>query len=164
MFKWQNQTIHNINLSIIYKFKEIVNENNFKSIKFRSSKIPKYFDERTRARHQIVREYVKGQVDIMSRKNVETVNYEDGSVFRGQIDQDGIKNGVGMQFGADGSVYMGRWENDIYHKEGIYLYPDGERYEGEIFQGNKEGHGKMFYLNGDIYDGEWAEGDREGRG
>ncbi|TXH59177.1 MAG: hypothetical protein E6Q89_02580, partial [Bacteroidia bacterium] len=36
-----------------------------------------------------------------------------------------------------------------------YLYPDGERYEGEIMEGRKDGVGKMFYINGDVYEGEW---------
>jgi hypothetical protein len=33
-----------------------------------------------------------------------------------------------MLISTDGSVYMGKWKNGLYHGEGIYLYSDGERY------------------------------------
>ena len=32
----------------------------------------------------------------------------------------------------DGSVYLGEWSDNNYHGQGIYIYPDGERYEGEL--------------------------------
>lgn len=46
-----------------------------------------------------------------------------------------MKSGVGLLFIPDGSVYLGQWLNDIYHGDGIYIYPDGERYEGELDHG-----------------------------
>lgn len=45
------------------------------------------------------------------------------------------KDGQGVLYIADGSVYLGQWEENIYHGEGIYIYPDGERYEGELERG-----------------------------
>jgi hypothetical protein len=46
-----------------------------------------------------------------------------------------MKNGKGMLLVHDGSAYMGDFLHDIYHGEGIYIHPDGERYEGELEQG-----------------------------
>lgn len=61
---------------------------------------------------------------------METIKYEDGSYYKGEVTQDGARNGIGMLIAGDGSIYMGKWKDGLYHQEGIYLYPDGERYEG----------------------------------
>lgn len=53
----------------------------------------------------------------------------------------------------DGSAYLGDWFNDNYHGQGIYIHPDGERYDGELEHGEKTGMGKMYYINGDYYEG-----------
>jgi hypothetical protein len=51
---------------------------------------------------------------------------------------------------------MGDWQNDIYHGYGMYIYHEGERYEGELVEGMKEGEGKYFYINGKVYEGIWV--------
>ena len=33
--------------------------------------------------------------------------------------------------------YIGSWENDLQNGEGIYLYNNGERYEGKVMNGKK---------------------------
>jgi len=33
------------------------------------------------------------------------------------------------------------------------VWPDGNRYEGNWFEGKAHGHGKMFKTNGEIYEG-----------
>lgn len=86
---------------------------------------------------------------------METIKYEDGSLYKGEVSENGIRNGIGMLITVDNAIYMGKWKNDIYDEEGTYLYPDGQRYEGEIMEGRKDGVGKMFYINGDVYEGEW---------
>jgi hypothetical protein len=37
------------------------------------------------------------------------------------------------------------------HGRGIYLWGNGERYEGEWKHDKKSGKGRLFYVDGDIY-------------
>jgi len=36
----------------------------------------------------------------------------------------------------------------------VYIFSNGERYEGELKAGMKHGKGIYFYVNGNCYDGE----------
>lgn len=68
---------------------------------------------------------------------METIKYEDGSLYKSEISENGIKNGIGMLITVDNAIYMGKWKNDIHDEEGTYLYPDGERYEGGNYGGEE---------------------------
>ena len=52
--------------------------------------------------------------------------------------------------------------NEIITK--IETYKNGNRYEGQIKNGLREGIGTMFYNNGYKYEGDWKNGLREGKG
>ena len=41
---------------------------------------------------------------------------------------------------------------------------NGERYEGDFRNDNREGKGIMYWNNGNIYDGEWRNDRCEGKG
>ena len=43
-------------------------------------------------------------------------------------------------------------------------YKNGDRYEGEWKNDDREGKGILYYKNGDRYDGEWKNDKREGKG
>lgn len=47
---------------------------------------------------------------------------------------------------------------------GTYIYANGERYEGELVGGHKEGQGCYFYNNGNLYFGEWKKDKKHGKG
>ena len=47
---------------------------------------------------------------------------------------------------------------------GIYLYADGNRYEGDFQNGLPNGTGKISYYNGDVYEGEIENGFLHGKG
>ena len=47
---------------------------------------------------------------------------------------------------------------------GIYLYADGNRYEGDFQNGLPNGTGKISYYNGDVYEGEIEKGSLHGKG
>jgi hypothetical protein len=40
----------------------------------------------------------------------------------------------------------------------------GERYEGYLKDGKKDGKGKFIYVNGNYYDGEWKDNKKNGKG
>lgn len=50
------------------------------------------------------------------------------------------------------------------HGFGVYLWKNGDRYEGNYQNGVKEGIGKYFYASGPVYEGAWAQGVQHGRG
>jgi hypothetical protein len=45
-----------------------------------------------------------------------------------------------------------------------YVWSNGDVYEGEFFEGRREGRGVMICTNGDRYEGEWREGQMNGWG
>ena len=100
----------------------------------------------------------------MNRIDVQTEEYADGSIYRGQI-VDGEKQGIGMYYMPDQTVlYFGEWKHDQYEGRGTYLYDDGERYEGQLKKGQRNGMGQMTYRNGCVYKGCWLDGRKDGEG
>ena len=47
---------------------------------------------------------------------------------------------------------------------GIFIYPDGSKYEGQWKAGNRCGQGKYLYANGDWYKGNWKDNLKDGKG
>lgn len=41
-----------------------------------------------------------------------------------------MREGWGRQIFANGSSYEGMWKNNVPHGRGIFIQPDGGRYEG----------------------------------
>ena len=41
---------------------------------------------------------------------------------------------------------------------GIYIFSNGEKYVGNLIEGEKSGQGTYYYINGNIYKGEWKNG------
>lgn len=52
----------------------------------------------------------------------------------------------------------------MFNGEGVYIYSNGERYEGKIVNGKKHGFGTYYYANGNIYEGEWSNDLKHGKG
>lgn len=45
------------------------------------------------------------------------------------------------------------YKDDVRHGKGIDWYANGDRYEGDFVNGNKEGYGTYYYNNGVYYQG-----------
>lgn len=108
-----------------------------------------------------------------------TVFYEDGSKYVGEW-KNRKRNGKGTLFAPDGLVKDGIWQGDelvgnaksakgcvegnCKNGEGVYVYSDNTRYEGN-FQGSvAHGKGTCFYADGDMYSGEWKNHNFDGYG
>ena len=50
------------------------------------------------------------------------------------------------------------------HSRGIFVYPDGSKYEGDWHENLRHGHGIYTYPNKDIYEGQWSNHRRHGKG
>jgi len=48
--------------------------------------------------------------------------------------------------------------------QGIYIYPNGDKYVGEFSDGTRTGQGTLFRPNGEKYVGEFSDGTRTGQG
>lgn len=46
----------------------------------------------------------------------------------------------------------------------MFQYSNGDKYEGEWLNDDKNGQGVYYYANGDVYEGEWMNGKLNGRG
>ena len=53
---------------------------------------------------------------------------------------------------------------DCQKRYGIYVYPEGNRYEGYWKNGKRHGNGIYTWINGDKYNGAWKKNKKNGKG
>ncbi len=63
-----------------------------------------------------------------------------------------------------GFMYIGDWQNDLFHGKGTYYWTDGTTYKGEFYCGLIYGKGKLTKPSGETYEGFFVKGIRSGRG
>lgn len=121
-------------------------------------------------------------------EDAQTVTYEDGSTYTGQV-LNGKRCGQGTWQSRAG-LYEGQWQGDMQHGTGHQTWSDGRVYDGQFDSGKfsglgrmvwhtqkglltyegqykddlKHGTGKFVWADGRIYDGAWYAGKRHGRG
>ena len=47
---------------------------------------------------------------------------------------------------------------------GVWIYPNGDTYEGEFADGKRNGKGVYHYANGEEYNGDWVDDEKNGKG
>jgi len=118
------------------------------------------------------------------KKDVQEV--EDGATYEGEWNQDGQRDGFGIQIWVDGERYEGQWSNDMMNDtNGVMTWPDGggkyvgsyvdnvqsgfgvfedeeSKYTGEWKDDMQHGKGEMVRASGKVYNGEFFEGQRHG--
>lgn len=50
------------------------------------------------------------------------------------------------------------------HGKGVFIWPDGRKYEGEYKNDKKEGYGEFEWNDGRKYKGKWINGKQNGEG
>jgi hypothetical protein len=65
---------------------------------------------------------------------------------------------------SNGEKYNGEVLEGTRNGFGTYFYQNGERYEGNWIKNAKHGRGTFFYKNGAVYEGFWNDNKREGVG
>jgi hypothetical protein len=121
----------------------------------------------------------EGQISKGIRTGTGQIVYPNGDVYKGMY-KAGERNGTGWcRFAATGSIYKGEWREDKPMGNGILftlpneliearfdgyriidgqvkvLLQNGEFYEGNLRNGQRNATGNHYYLSGDFYDGEW---------
>ena len=85
----------------------------------------------------------------------------DGTLYEGYW-LNGKANGKGRMIHADGDVYQGFFKDDKAHGPGTYKHADGTIYEGKWNQDIQHGTGKETWTNGDYYEGDYVQGKKQG--
>ena len=61
----------------------------------------------------------------------------------------GVPHGYGRAFYAKGGYFQGYFRNGVADcSDGIFIYPDGTFYRGQIRDSSANGHGMLVYRNG----------------
>ena len=89
--------------------------------------------------------------------------WEDGTVYKGEFDEDGKKHGQGTYTWNDGAKYVGEWKDGKKHGQGTKTYSGAGKYVGEWRDAKKHGQGtNTVILDGgpELADvvGQWKEG------
>jgi len=106
-----------------------------------------------------------------------TLKSEDGSVYSGSFYL-GLKQGYGTKTWPDSSRTVGEWWDDRcddcavlfpdtekYQKGGgVFILPDGSRYEGQWLYARSHGQGAMTWPDGSVYSGNWEDDYYHGQG
>lgn len=87
----------------------------------------------------------------------ETRHYKDGSVYTGQMNGKGKKEGKGRIEWPNGNSYEGQWKKDMPNGEGTYTFSNGIVYQGQWVNNVAKGHGTITMPNGCVIEGEWTE-------
>ncbi|EAR90224.1 protein kinase (macronuclear) [Tetrahymena thermophila SB210] len=86
-----------------------------------------------------------------------------GCIYIGDFDGN-RRHGQGIFINLLGERYEGGFSNDKFHGQGSYYDKDGNVYIGEWFEGQMQGKGILYYNNTDLYDGNFFAGKRNGFG
>lgn len=66
---------------------------------------------------------------------------------------------------AHGLTYQGDFSGSCVTGQGVYCWPDGSRYQGQLLRGKRHGYGTMLFMpEMAVYQGQWKDGKRHGRG
>ncbi|WP_281613192.1 hypothetical protein [Flammeovirga sp. SubArs3] len=84
--------------------------------------------------------------------------------YVGQFNGDGQRHGMGTYTWEDGTVYQGKWRNDLMDGRGSLKFANGNKYEGNFSKGQPFGAGVYNWANGDVFQGGFLDGKMHGRG
>eukprot|EP00746_Dinoflagellata_sp_MGD_P165541 gnl/MRDRNA2_/MRDRNA2_94870_c0_seq1.p1 gnl/MRDRNA2_/MRDRNA2_94870_c0~~gnl/MRDRNA2_/MRDRNA2_94870_c0_seq1.p1 ORF type:complete len:1613 (-),score=246.37 gnl/MRDRNA2_/MRDRNA2_94870_c0_seq1:37-4875(-) len=92
-----------------------------------------------------------------------TQTMADGSEYQGELTS-GVRQGLGRQVSADGTVYIGNFKDDLPHGDGSIQWVNGQSYAGQWVKGRVEGHGLLQACDEWIYNGQFRDNLRHGIG
>ena len=93
---------------------------------------------------------------------VREVVFADGAIYRGAM-RGASLHGKG-EYVSKAFKYQGEFLEGLKHGNGVYVWDNGDRYDGLFGQDRPDGRGKYHFANGDSYEGEVKAGVIVGRG
>ncbi|KAG7380997.1 hypothetical protein PHYPSEUDO_006550 [Phytophthora pseudosyringae] len=93
-----------------------------------------------------------------------TVALADRSLYNGEVNDDGVPDGMGVLLSVFGTTYSGAMKHGKKHGAGVELQTNGAAYSGEFRDGAASGDGVYVGTLGDTYVGQWEDGARHGVG
>jgi|LauGreDrversion4_2_1035121.scaffolds.fasta_scaffold256736_2 hypothetical protein len=78
-------------------------------------------------------------------------------IYKGYVDKDGQREGVGMRIKTDGYKDYGQWHLDKRQGLGMAEFPNGNIWCGELKNGNREGFATWKAKNGDRFIGIYSK-------
>lgn len=93
---------------------------------------------------------------------VRELTFADGSIYRGAVRGTQL-HGKG-EYVSKSFKYEGEWNEGLKQGHGVYVWDNGDRYEGTFAGDRPDGKGAYKFANGDAYEGEVKQGVIVGRG
>ncbi|MEL6902095.1 MAG: pentapeptide repeat-containing protein [Cyanobacteria bacterium J06606_4] len=123
-------------------------------------------------------------VEIQALDSLKTENsyqYQDGTIFYGEVEkgqpatgkgtmlyptgnrydgdyESGRRNGCGTFTYSNGRRYVGQFVADQFNGQGTWILENGERYIGEFKDNQCDGQGIFVFANGSVESGTWQQG------
>ena len=82
--------------------------------------------------------------------------FQSGEIYSGSWSNN-VRSGLGVTLDQE-SVHVGIYKDDQLGNKALALYADGSYFEGEFINGSREGNGVYIWSNGDWYQGKWHAG------
>lgn len=88
----------------------------------------------------------------------------DFSIYIGHWGKSGKRDGAGLAYLPDGSIYEGHWMYNMPNGDGRLIFNSCDYYEGQFELGSINGRGRLNRSDGSFYDGEWVNSLPHGEG
>lgn len=92
------------------------------------------------------------------------LQYSDKSVFKGQISQNNVPDGIGRLELDNGDFYEGEFKDGMFDGKGRLKMTEGKLYEGDWKMNMREGKGREIWSDGKIYEGDFKKDQKNGYG
>jgi len=105
-------------------------------------------------RHLLQGEFRAIQQGLQFVENMERTNEAKKGTYRGYVNSDGQREGVGVTIWDHGEKQYAEYHNDRVHGIGMIKWANGNSYLGEIKHGLKHGYGTFHWADiGQTYTG-----------